>query len=392
MFDCCQARIKEEDSSISICLTKYASDFRNAIKVSQIILPKLGPDDILISVRAASLNNYDWKIAEGHLKNRYFIQFPYVLGRDFAGVVDKIGIGVTTFERKDKVYGIIPYQMNGSFTEYIVINHKYCCKVPDNMAFTKAASIPFTCTKIYQSLTKSLSNKSKQKIVITPACNDSGFYAMKLAKLLGTYVIVEATDESIPFLLNGANVSFDFTKYPPSLDTLKEILDAKDFTNFSNVEELQNVLDIKFIDIILHLDGSFDITPYVRYMKDTTMILSLSEEILDIPIQYKEKVIKFNFDPNSDDLSEITNMINKNLLSVYSPLTYSFKEISLALNKMKNGNIKHDKYVLEIDLSKGDENDYLGYQGIYNNLKEEQDSNEFLSNSSRQSLENIGDF
>ena len=373
MFDCCQARKKDEETSTSICLTKYASDFKDAIKVYQIILPKLGPDDILISVRAASLNNCDWRIAEGHLKSKYFIQFPYILGRDFAGVIDKIGINVTSFERKDKVYGIIPYIMNGSFTEYIVINQNYCCKMPNNLAYIKAASIPYTCVKIYQNLINLLSNKPKQKIVITPAWNDPGFYALKLARVLGAYVIAEATDESMSFLLNGANVTFDFTRYPPSLNTLKEILDMKDSTSFGDLEELENACDIKFIDIILHLDGEFDITPYVRYMKDTTVILSLSEDILDIPLQYKERVVKFRFEPNSDDLFKITDMINKDVLSVYSPLTYSLKEISIALNKMKNGNMKHDKYVLRMDLPKGDD-EYLGYQGIYYSVREEQDS------------------
>jgi len=194
-----------------------------------------------------------------------------------------------------------------------------------------------------------LKNKPNQRVVVAPAWYDSGFYAMKMAKALGAYVVASAPDESISFLLNGADVSMDFSR-ASNVEGLKEILGLKECGEIKSLEQLEEIGDVKFIDIILHVEGTLDMNHYARFMKDSTVIVSISEEELEMPEVHRKRVERFVFEPNGTDLFEITKMINQGVLSVYPPLTYSFREVHLALTKMKENYAKHDKFVLKVDI------------------------------------------
>ena len=96
--------------------------------------PEPGPGEVLVRVRASSVNGFDVAVAAGRLKGMMEHRFPVVLGKDFAGVVEALGEGATRFAPGDEVFGVVmkPYLGDGGFGEYVVVGEQYgIARVPD---------------------------------------------------------------------------------------------------------------------------------------------------------------------------------------------------------------------------------------------------------------------
>ena len=102
MFSCC-FRNKQIQYSKVVCIEKYGP-IKDTVKIRNIPLNDPSDIEVLIEIRATSLNPIDWKINEGHLKSQFPLKFPYILGRDFAGVIKKVGSEVKNFKKEDPVY------------------------------------------------------------------------------------------------------------------------------------------------------------------------------------------------------------------------------------------------------------------------------------------------
>jgi NADPH:quinone reductase-like Zn-dependent oxidoreductase len=83
--------------------------------------PEIGADEVLIRVRAAGVNPFDWKVADGFLKNEKEHLFPLILGFDAAGVVERVGADVTWPSEGDEVYGYLskPVMGVGTYAEHV---------------------------------------------------------------------------------------------------------------------------------------------------------------------------------------------------------------------------------------------------------------------------------
>ncbi len=77
-----------------------------SLRFAEVAIPEPGPNDVLIKVRAASVNPVDGKITSGYLRGRIDFSLPHVLGRDCAGIIAKVGAAVTGFAPGDEVYGV----------------------------------------------------------------------------------------------------------------------------------------------------------------------------------------------------------------------------------------------------------------------------------------------
>jgi NADPH:quinone reductase-like Zn-dependent oxidoreductase len=99
------------------------SDFGSPAELADVDLPTPGPGEIRIRVYASSLNGFDNAMVQGFLGAFMEHKFPATLGRDFAGTVDEVGEGVTSFKPGDDVFGVVLTQPlhAGGFAEYLVI-------------------------------------------------------------------------------------------------------------------------------------------------------------------------------------------------------------------------------------------------------------------------------
>ena len=125
----------------------------DVLSLAEISEPELAEDQILIGVKAAGVNPYDWHFVRGEpLLMRLMVGFRAPketrLGVDFSGEVEAIGANVTEFKPGDAVYGMA----NGAFAEKVVAREQDIVHKPGNLSHAEAASVPMAGITALQGL------------------------------------------------------------------------------------------------------------------------------------------------------------------------------------------------------------------------------------------------
>ncbi|GAB7184604.1 NADP-dependent oxidoreductase [Kitasatospora sp. Ki12] len=164
--------------------------------------PKLGPDSVLVRVVAASVNPVDWKIQAGYLDGAMDVVFPVIPGWDVAGVVERVGVGVTEFTPGDEVIGYVREDMvrRGTFAEYVAAPVRTLARKPANLDFAQAAGLPLAGLTAYQALSRALELKPGETVLVHAAAGGVGSLAVQIAIALGARVIGTASDRNHDYL------------------------------------------------------------------------------------------------------------------------------------------------------------------------------------------------
>ncbi|MCX5207400.1 NADP-dependent oxidoreductase [Streptomyces sp. NBC_00237] len=164
--------------------------------------PKLGPDSVLIRVKAASVNPVDWKILGGYLDPVLDAVFPVVPGWDVAGVVEKAGASVSEYAPGDEVVGYVREDLvgRGTFAEYVAAPVRTLARKPANMSFEEAAGLPLAGLTAYQALVKSLGVRAGETVLVHAAAGGVGSLAVQIARALGAEVIGTASERNHAYL------------------------------------------------------------------------------------------------------------------------------------------------------------------------------------------------
>ena len=173
-------------------------------------------DEILVKVRAASLNPLDWHFMEGAPYVVRLLGFGLVrpinprLGVDFAGTVEAAGKNVTEFKVGDDVFGT----KTGAFAEFITVRAAAdVVKKPPAVSFEQAASLPVAAVTALQSLRDAGKLKAGQKILINGASGGVGTFAVQLAKSMGAEVTGVCSTRNVELVRSlGADHVIDYTK------------------------------------------------------------------------------------------------------------------------------------------------------------------------------------
>ena len=173
--------------------------------------PILLDNQVLVEVKAASVNPIDWKLREGYLKERYDFDFPIILGWDVAGIVTEVGKHVQDFQVGDRVFARPELTRYGTYAEYTVVDELLLARIPDNISFEEAASVPLAGLTAYQALFDVLEIMEGQKVLIHAGAGGVGTYAIQLAKLKGAYVATTASKKNHGYLTSlGADQCIDY--------------------------------------------------------------------------------------------------------------------------------------------------------------------------------------
>jgi NADPH:quinone reductase-like Zn-dependent oxidoreductase len=186
------------------------------LKFQEIEKPTPADDQLLVKVRAASVNPLDWHFVEGT---------PYVmramgvglrkpkdtrLGVDFAGTVEAVGKNVTRFKPGDEVFG----GRTGSFADYVCVREARAVALkPANITFEQAASVPIAAITALQGLRDKGKVKSGQKVLINGASGGVGTFAVQIAKSMGADVTGVCSTRNLDMVRSlGADHVIDYTK------------------------------------------------------------------------------------------------------------------------------------------------------------------------------------
>ncbi|MFD8976852.1 MULTISPECIES: NADP-dependent oxidoreductase [Streptomyces] len=158
--------------------------------------PKVGPDAVLIEVRAASVNPVDWKAQAGHLDGILDAVFPVVPGWDVSGVVVRPGFSVTEFAVGDEVMGYVreDFLSRGTFAELVAAPVRTLARKPRTLGFEESAALPLVGLTAYQALHHALAVRPGETVLVHAAAGGVGSMAVQIARHLGCRVIGAARD------------------------------------------------------------------------------------------------------------------------------------------------------------------------------------------------------
>ncbi|MFF5758143.1 NADP-dependent oxidoreductase [Streptomyces longwoodensis] len=174
--------------------------------------PKVGPDAVLVKVRAASVNPVDWKARQGYLDGMLEAVFPVVPGWDVSGVVVQPGVSVTEYAAGDEVIGYVreDFLSRGTFAEYVAAPVRTLARKPRSLSFEEAAGLPLAGLTAYQVLTGALQVGRGDTVLVHAAAGGVGSMAVQLAHHLGARVIGTASERNHDFVrsLGGEPVAY----------------------------------------------------------------------------------------------------------------------------------------------------------------------------------------
>lgn len=184
------------------------------LELTQINKPAVGDDDVLVAVRAVSLNPYDGHLMRGE---------PYIVrlggglrrpndprvGVDMAGQVVAVGKNVTQFRPGDAVFG----GCGGAFAEYACGSADRFAPLPANISFAQAAALPMAGFTALQALRDSGQLAARQRVLINGAAGGVGTLAVQLAKAFGAQVTGVCSTGSVELVRSlGADHVVDYTR------------------------------------------------------------------------------------------------------------------------------------------------------------------------------------
>ena len=147
--------------------------------------PKPGPGEVRVRALAVSLNPVDWKMRSGEAKERFPVEFPGILGRDVAGVIESLGEGVQGFHEGDKVFALT----HKTYAELCVVKSGELAHVPEGLEISAASTVPLVACTGDQLIRDACEVQSGQTVFLSGATGSVGRCALLCALEMGAKVI-----------------------------------------------------------------------------------------------------------------------------------------------------------------------------------------------------------
>lgn len=210
--------------------------------LTQVPKPEIGEDGTLVAVRAASVNGIDVYQASGYLAAMMEHAMPTVVGRDFAGVVEAVGSGVSGFAAGDEVFGFIPAApplRSGAFGEYVGGGPELVLAAkPAALDFHAAAALTLAGSAALD-LLEAIDGRAGQVVLVVGATGGVGSFAVQLAARRGLTVVATARPAAEALVRElGATETIDYSagsvadairsRHPGGIDALIDLVDQKD--------------------------------------------------------------------------------------------------------------------------------------------------------------------
>lgn len=311
----------------------------DVLKVEEIEKPLPQDDEVLIKVRAASVNPLDYHLLKHALLRRVMttvskgkIARP---GRDVAGQVEAVGRNVTQFKPGDEVFG----PCNGAFAEYACARESAFVRKPPNVSFEQAASVPVAGLTALQGLRDTAQIQPAQRILINGAAGGVGTFAVQIAKTFGAEVTGVCSTRNVQMVQSiGADTVIDYTR--------------EDFT--SNGQHYDVIFD-------LVANHSFAehwrvLTPKGVYIRagmiglGGSLIRLVSHWIPELVMSpfVSQKFTSFMAKLNQKDLESIGALIAERKVTPVIDRRYSLSEVPDAVRYLERGHAR-GKVIIDFD-------------------------------------------
>lgn len=171
--------------------------YNAAPTLQEIPVPEPGPDEVLVRVEAASLNPLDNKLQMGVMHDFFPLEFPYTMGTDLAGTIERVGPEVAGWGDGDRVVARLDPTRGGALAGLAVVRASLLVAVPETMAIEKAAAIPTTAGTAWQALFEVAEVKPGQTVLVHAGTGGVGSMAIQFAKDAEARVIATASGDGV---------------------------------------------------------------------------------------------------------------------------------------------------------------------------------------------------
>lgn len=184
---------------------------QRALQATDMPMPTLRDDEVLVEVHAAGVNLLDAKIRNGEFKLILPYRLPLVLGHDVAGVVVEVGRNVRQFGPGDEVYARADDLRIGTFAEFVAVREASLAPKPRSLTMAQAAAVPLAALTAWQALVDRAQLKKGQKVFVQAGSGGVGSFAIQLARHLGATVATTAGTANLDWVKDlGADRVIDY--------------------------------------------------------------------------------------------------------------------------------------------------------------------------------------
>ncbi|HEY3024557.1 MAG TPA: NAD(P)-dependent alcohol dehydrogenase [Pyrinomonadaceae bacterium] len=310
----------------------------DVLKCEEIEKPVPRDNEVLIKVRAASVNPLDWRLMKG--KPRLLRIMPRLLkmpigrpGVDVAGEVEAVGKNVKQFKPGDAVFGACP----AAIAEYACTRESGIAIKPDNVTFEQAASVNVAGLTALQGVRDKGKIQPGNKVLVNGAAGGVGTFAVQIAKTFGAHVTGVCSTRNIDMVRSiGADEVIDYTQhdFTSSNQRYDLILDCVGNHSFS---ECKRVLNSDGRCVMIGAPHDLSLIGLLASMIKTVVLSALASQ----------KAVMFIAKASQDDLTLLGELIATGKLKPVIDRSYSLSEASEALRYLEAGHAR-GKVIIEV--------------------------------------------
>lgn len=289
-----------------------------ALHIAELPIPTILPNEVLIKVKAISINPADTKLRSGGYFRELDLSSPVTLGWDVSGEVVSVGDEVKNLKIGDDVFGMIRFpDLGKTYAEYVSAPANELAIKPKNISFEQAAVSTLAALTAHQTIIVKSGIKPNDKVLIHAASGGVGHFAVQMAKSLGAYVIGTASPANRNFVLGlGAD----------------EYVDYKG----NDLEE-----KIKEVDFVLDTLGAENILRSLPLIKNGGKLITILHGIDD---NIKQKASSKNIDvsfhlvePNHAHINSVAGLLQNEIVKPHISHNFSFDKMSDAHKQQETG-------------------------------------------------------
>ena len=307
----------------------------DAIEVVDRPEPIVDGNDVLIDVKAASLNPLDFKIREGKLKLvQPEVRPPIALGCDVAGVVSATGGDVTAFAVGDEVFARLEKGRMGGLAARVAADASVVAKKPARASFEEAASVPLAGLTALQALREVAALKPGQRVLIQAGAGGVGSLAIQIGKQLGLWVATTTSTKNADFVRSlGADLVVDYTKNEPLPTELDAVFDTLGTT------ELASIAACKRGGVVVGIGGLPDAAfarerlPWFARAALPIMTMRRSRAAAAAGVSFRYLFMR----PDGAQLAELGSWIDAGTLKPVIHRTYPLADVREAFAELERG-------------------------------------------------------
>ncbi|HSK28075.1 MAG TPA: NADP-dependent oxidoreductase [Jiangellales bacterium] len=305
----------------AIAIQQYGGP--DVLELTEVPDPPVGPDMVLVRVRAAGVNPVDAKVRQGYLDGAWPAHFPLVPGWDVAGTVEAVGPGVWEYAPGDEVMGYVrkDHVQGGTYAALVVSPVRCLATKPASMSWAEAAGLPLVGLTAHQAFKAAQAN-GDDTVLVHAAVGGVGHVAVQLAVALGARVIGTASERNHDLL---RDLGAEPVAYGEGLvGRVRELAPAG-------------------VDVVLDTVGGDALEASAELVRDTERLVSITDAARVAELGGRYVFVR----PDRDDLAALGAQVETGRLRVVVQQTFPLADAAEAQALVGEGHVA-GKIVLEV--------------------------------------------